>query len=235
MGRPALGVVGGMMWRSVLVGLTVVSPACARTHALAKGSGPPDAGLPVVDAATAAVESSVDDPCAGPGDTSKRTDLTCADRKAWYARLGWPSDCEDAYTPIHGEAAIAFYEVGSARTLLGVECASGAYQGYGVYFLLSEGDASGPVATPLRFRTYKTAKGDAIEPDTVVDLWGTVTFDRARKELIVHRRFRGLGDCGIWARYSFSTGAPVVTEMRAHPACDLKEANPLRWPRIAPP
>jgi len=45
-------------------------------------------------------------------------------------------------------------------------------------------------------------------------------FDRSRGELIVFSKFRGLGDCGIFARYVFLVDEPVLREFRVKTPCD---------------
>jgi hypothetical protein len=211
--------------------------AATETRPVADASSPIEAVPPLADASVAvAVEAGVD-PCQGVGHTEKRADLTCADRKAWFRRIGWSTDCEAAYdaTVKPWTAGIEFFPLRARRTLLKVICAPGAYQGYANYFMIDAEDRGAGRLEPLRFRTYESPDGGVLKPIVVTDLWGNETFDEVRKELVVHNRYRGPGDCGTLARYAFPGEQPVLVEMRAHPVCDERETDPDRWPRVKLP
>ena len=209
-------------------------PASAAVDAAAARAKPMS-----VDAGSAAVTvgAAPADPCEGPGDLTKRDDLTCADRKAWYRRIEWSSECEDAYerTAIRGSAGITFHGIGGGRSVLMVVCTLGAYQGYASYFLLDGKHGGAQAFEALRFRSYLSPRDGILKPVVVTDLWGNAEFDDARAELVVHNRYRGPGDCGLLTRYGFPGGHAVVVEVRAHPVCDGKETDPAKWPRVSPP
>jgi len=78
---------------------------------------------------------------------------------------------------------------------------------------------------------------------TVTHLSGRA-FDRPRGELIAFTKFRGMGDCGIFARYGFRNGDPVLTELRVKTTCDGRfiyqvsgndPPSPTRWLAITAP
>ena len=177
--------------------------------------------------------------CAGPGDATKTKDLTCADRKAWFAKLAWPKDCEEAYdaTAIRGSAAIEFHPMGSGRTIVAVQCTLGAYQGYSVYVLVEEprGPDAAPKATLLSFRTYEAPSDNVLRRITTTEVWGMADFDDAKHELTVWNRYRGPGDCGLLTTYGFANGQPYVKTMRGKNVCDGNFVDPAAWPRVAPP
>jgi hypothetical protein len=207
-------------------------------------SVPVDAGIarvvPIsVDAGTTVVtvDATPADPCEGPGDLGRRDDLTCADRKAWYRRIGWSSECEKAYdtSAIRDSAGITFHGIGGGRSLLVVVCTLGAYQGYANYFVLGGKHGGARPFEALRFRSYVSPRDGLLNPVVVTDLWGDAEFNDAHEELVVHNRYRGPGDCGLLTRYAFPGGHAVVVEIRAHPVCDGKETDPGKWPRVSPP
>ncbi|MBM4284312.1 MAG: hypothetical protein FJ128_03535 [Deltaproteobacteria bacterium] len=58
----------------------------------------------------------------------KKRDLTPEDRKAWYAILKWPQECEQAYdTAGVGAESLVFWELEPKKYLVQATCAGGAY------------------------------------------------------------------------------------------------------------
>ena len=127
--------------------------------------------------------------------------------------------------------------------LVEMYCGAGAYNPLKIYVLYDE-TKSPATAKLLRFPYYPF--GSLSDPDHAPPLtWKTVlisrAFNRRRGELIVFAKFRGLGDCGIFARYVFPGDEPVLREFRVKMACDNRLAyavlsndppSPKGWRRI---
>lgn len=231
--------------RILLAGVVVVmvagcrSPGAARSGKASPGAStaPPARPAPPASPDFDATSAIATDPCAGTGDLEKRDDLTCADRKAWYRRIGWSNECEDAYArSLEAMPAIQFHDLGRGRHALEVTCTLGAYQGYALWFTWTDpADGGPPSFRGLEFPTYEVPDDRHMKAARVIELWGDAEFDADRKELRVVRRFRGHGDCGLLARYAFPDSRPRVVEMRVKNRCDGKIVPPEAWPRVAPP
>jgi len=219
-----------------------LAPSVMATAGPSLGAVPADSAssLSATPSAVPAVSAAVQvDPCAGPGDATKTTDLTCADRKAWFAKLAWPQECEHAYdaTGIYGIPSIEFHAIAKGRYIVAVQCTLGAYQGYSIYLLYQEPrDASAaPKAKLLSFRTYVAPRDNVLERTSTSELWGQAEFDDAKQELTVWNRYRGPGDCGLLTTYGFTNGQPYVKTMRGKNVCDGQFVDPAAWPRVPAP
>ena len=61
-------------------------------------------------------------------------------------------------------------------------------------------------------------------------------FDSTTKQLRVLDKFRGLGDCGLQATYSFSKGQPELTLLQGKLNCDGKaSSSPRQWKKLPLP
>ena len=144
------------------------------------------------------------------------------DRTAWRQLLKWSNDCEESFQATgSGRSGIQSFPLTGDRRLIEVACAAGAYQGSQEYFLLH-----GSAARPLKFRVVEDGKlKDATE------ITGLAEFDVKTGELKVHNRYRGLGDCGSYAIYTFPGDEARVKELREKAECDGEGAeHPERWP-----
>lgn len=164
--------------------------------------------------------------------------LTPADRKAWREIVGWPDECEEAFQATAGSTGdnpgLEFFELGGGRRLVKVLCAGGAYQPSQVFAVV---DASGPKPSGkvLTFDVYESPDDDKLEKTRAQELWGLADFDARTRQLKVHNRFRGPGDCGTLATYDFEGGEARLKELRADTRCDGKGAeNPERWKTVTP-
>ena len=164
--------------------------------------------------------------------------LTPADRKAWREIIRWPEECEEAFAATAGragdDAGLEFFELGEGRRLAKVLCAGGAYQPSQVFAIVHEAGAT-PSAKVLAFDVYESPEDDKLEKTSATELWGLADFDARTKQLKVHNRFRGPGDCGTLSTYGFDAAGPVLKELRADTLCDGKGAeNPERWKKVTP-
>jgi hypothetical protein len=115
-----------------------------------------------------------------------------------------------------------FLPLRPGKFLIEMHCGSGAYNPLNAYVLYDE-IKSPATAKLLRFPYYPF--GSSGDPDHVPPVvWKRVlsgrAFNHRRGELIVFAKFRGFGDCGVFARYAFPDDEPVLREFRVKTACD---------------
>lgn len=157
---------------------------------------------------------------------------TAADRAQWRERLRWPSECEESFAAGgRADAGITLYPLAGGRTLAEVACAMGAYQGSQMYFLID-----GAKQTPLLLPTYEAGgpEGRTLTAKREAEVAGSAEFQSG--ELRVLNRYRGPGDCGSYAVYTFRDAGPVLKEFRAKVECDGEGAeHPEKWPVVNQP
>ncbi|MBW0005589.1 MAG: DUF1176 domain-containing protein [Hyphomicrobiales bacterium] len=115
-----------------------------------------------------------------------------------------------------------FLPLSPGKFLIEMDCGGGAYNPLKAYLFYRE-TKSLTAGKLLRFPYYPFGSSSA--PEHVPPLiWKTVisarAFNRRRGELNVFAKFRGLGDCGTFARYVFPGDEPVLREFRVKTACD---------------
>ena len=164
--------------------------------------------------------------------------LTPADRKAWREIIRWPEECEEAFAATAGSsgdyAGLEFFELGGGRRLVKVLCAGGAYQPSQVFAVVNEAGAT-PSAKVLTFGVYESPEDGKLDKTSATELWGLADFDARTKQLKIHNRFRGPGDCGTLSTYAFDDAGPVLKELRADTLCDGKGAeHPEQWKKVTP-
>lgn len=230
---------------SLMLALTVLVVACAPQRedaAQGKANGSASATEAGVKVETAAVSQT--SPTPTPTTAARASlpptagKLKPADRKAWREIIGWPEECEEAFQGTAGSAGdnagLEFFELGEGRRLVQVLCAGGAYQPSQVFAVVDETGAK-PSAKVMTFDIYESPDDDKLEKTTAQELWGLADFDARTKQLTIHNRFRGPGDCGTLATYGFEGGTPQLKELRADTRCDGKGAeNPQQWKKITP-
>lgn len=142
------------------------------------------------------------------------------DRAGWRKLLNWSNDCEESFQATSsGRSGIQSFALAGDRKLIEVSCAAGAYQGSQEYFLLDERRV-----LPLTFTTVED--GNLREAK---ELTGLATFSSGL--LTVHNRYRGPGDCGSYAVYTFSSNGAQLKELREKAECDGEGAeHPEQWP-----
>ena len=161
--------------------------------------------------------------------------ITFEGRKAWRRELNWPQSCEESFTPPDEKSGgITFHLLSGKRYLVRIVCTTGAYQGYQLYYSYDEGVV--PAASkPLTFMSYEATgeSGTKLTRVETTEVWGLSEFDAKTRQLSVLNKFRGPGDCGIYATYAFDKGDVQLREFRAKPACDGRSASqPEQWPRL---
>lgn len=178
-----------------------------------------------------------------------RLERECA--TALSSVTGWPKapeECDYDYSEVffldlQSVPSPEFLPLRPGKFLVEMLCKLGAYNFRKIYVLYDE-TKSPAIAKLLRFPYYPF--GSESDPDDVPKLtWVTElsarAFNHRRGELIVFAKFRGLGDCGIFARYVFPEDEPVLREFRVKTACDHRLAyavlsndppSPKGWRRI---
>ena len=108
-----------------------------------------------------------------------------------------------------------------------------AYQPTNMYVWYDEG-TNPSQAKLLTFKTASSEDGKKIVWDEVTELAGLGDFNAEKKELSVTSKFRGVGDCGFFARYEIQNGAATLKEFRGKFQCDGKWQEPKTYERLSP-
>ncbi|MBM4782657.1 MAG: hypothetical protein GQE15_33695 [Archangiaceae bacterium] len=129
----------------------------------------------------------------------------------WSERCG---DLPDLKAASLGESVpVFFHALAPGRFVARVRCSSGAYNEQFLHFVWDERKpASG--AAPLQLLYFPFVDG------TVDPLVFTRDFDPAKKELLSFRKVTGDGSAGLYRRFSFDDGVPVLRESIEKPESD---------------
>ena len=171
---------------------------------------------------------------------AKKTELTVSDRAAWQKVLHWPAELEDQWrrsrtTSDAEQSGLVFHSLGRENYLVQIEVQESSYQPRYLFMYYSESGKA-----PARVLKFKTYEGD---DDDVNKVWtkllaeveGVAAFDATKKQLVVHTKGRGTGDCGSLVRYEITPTRAVPTEARVHACFDdysLGITDPNRWRRV---
>ena len=171
---------------------------------------------------------------------AKKTELTVSDRTAWQKVLHWPAELEDQWrrsrtTNDAEQSGLVFHSLGRGNYLVQIEVQESSYQPRYLFMYYSEAGKA-----PARILKFKTYEGD---DDDVNKVWtkllaeveGVPVFDATKKQLVVHTKGRGTGDCGSLVRYEITPTRAVPTEARVHACFDdysLGITDPNRWRRV---
>jgi len=171
---------------------------------------------------------------------AKKTDLTVADREAWQQVLHWPIDLEDQWrrsrsTNEPAQSGLVFHSLGRGNYLVQIEVQESSYQPRYLFMYYSESGKA-----PSRILKLKTYEGDddnvnKISTKLLAEIEGIPSFDSAKKQLVVHTKGRGTGDCGSLVRYEITPTRAIPTEARVHACFDdysLGITDPYRWRRV---
>jgi len=171
---------------------------------------------------------------------AKKTDLTVADREAWQQVLHWPVDLEDQWrrsrtTNEPAQSGLVFHSLGRGNYLVQIEVQESSYQPRYLFMYYSESGKA-----PSRILKLKTYEGDddnvnKISTKLLAEIEGIPSFDSAKKQLVVHTKGRGTGDCGSLVRYEITPTRAIPTEARVHACFDdysLGITDPYRWRRV---
>lgn len=172
----------------------------------------------------------------------KKTELKLADREAWQKILHWPDDLEAQWrrsrtTNDRDQSGMAFYNLGFGRYLVAIEVQESAYQPRYLFMHYTESPKSGTQARLLKVKTYERDDDEAgtVSSKVAIEVEGKVTFDDAKKQLVLFTLGRGTADCGSLVRYNITPTRTVPVEARAYGCYDdysLGITDPKKWPRI---
>lgn len=170
---------------------------------------------------------------------AKKTDLTVSDRAAWQKVLHWPAELEDQWrgsrtTNEPAQSGLVFYSLGHDNYLVQIEVQESSYQPRYLFMYYSE---SGKPSRILKLKTYEGDDDDVnkITTKLLAEVEGIPSFDPTKKQLVVHTKGRGTGDCGSLVRYEITPTRAVPTEARVHACFDdysLGITDPNRWRRV---
>ena len=171
---------------------------------------------------------------------AKKSELTVADREAWQKVLQWPVELEDQWrrsrtTNDRDQSGLSFHSLGEGNYLVQIEVQESSYQPRYLFMYYSESGKA-----PSRILKLKTYEGDdddvnKISTKLLAEVEGIPSFDSAKKQLVVHTKGRGTGDCGSLVRYDITPTRAIPTEARVHACFDdysLGITDPHRWRRV---
>lgn len=180
--------------------------------------------------------------CVGQAPRNK-TDLTVTDREAWQKILHWPMEFEDQWrrsrtSNDREQSGLVFHSLGKGNYLVRIEVQESSYQPRYLFMYYSESSKS-----PARILKLKTYEGDdddvnKISTKLISEVEGIPSFDAAKKQLVVHTKGRGTGDCGSLVRYEITRTRAIPIEARVHACFDdysLGITDPYRWRRLKRP
>lgn len=149
--------------------------------------------------------------------------VTRAERAGWREVLRWPESCEEGYREAYPEeetyGGVEFHRLGRGRYLVEVTCNGGGIQPSTV-FMLYDG------------RRARALKLKGFEGET--EVLALTRFTPRTRELLLMSKADAMGTCGLFVRYSFTTGLPRVVEARRQDDCGRPDGSPDtdRWPRV---
>jgi len=168
---------------------------------------------------------------------AKKTDLTVADREAWQQVLRWPAELEEQWrrsrtTNDREQAGLVFHSLGRGNYLVVIEVHESAYQPRYLFMHYAESGKS----RLLKLKTYeRDDESGVISTQLRFEVEGIPAFDAARKQLVLHTKGRGTGDCGSLVRYNIMPARAIPTEARVHACYDdysLGVTDPKRWAKV---
>lgn len=167
--------------------------------------------------------------------------LTTADREAWRRVLQWPDELEGQWkrsrfdhNSDHG--GLVFYKLNRNNYLAMITVHESSYQPRYIFMYYSPSSERPIPARLLKLKMYERDDDDGhVSGRLVTEVEGLATFDDAKKQLLVHTKGRGTGDCGSLVRYKITPIRAVAVEARVHACYDdysLGIVDPLRWRRV---
>ncbi len=124
------------------------------------------------------------------------------------------------------------YPIGNHQYLVELLCFMGAYQGNYEY-ILYEPNSQEDIKS-LTLETFDTDKLGKITKNHTELITGIPDYNSAEQTLTVFTKYRGLGDCGSFAKYKFSGKTFQIIEYRLKEKCDGQYLEPEQYSRIYP-
>jgi hypothetical protein len=168
----------------------------------------------------------------------KKSNLTRADRAAWYKVLRWPDEFEERWQQAHRNSepsysGLTFHELGGGQHLVEINVFPGGYQPIYIFMLYDERTARAGPGRLLRFKRFGEDARGRPAPVFETEIFGFPEFKARTRRLEIYSKSRGSGDCGSFITYRFAGGTPVVAEARERDCVDPPPdvIDPRRWPR----
>lgn len=156
-------------------------------------------------------------------------DVPLEDRAELRRHLVLPPTCD--HDSIAADAGLRLYPRGET-TVVAALCSSGAYNLVTAWFWI-EGAITHPKRiVRLRFDTWQF--GTPPRRAVVEFLAGHVHYDSSTATITVFTKARGMGDCGVWAKFVIASARAIPVEMRVKERCD-GESLPFDTWELMPP
>lgn len=142
----------------------------------------------------------------------------------WKKILRWGDFCYE------DRVSISVHELGMKKGLLEVTCMNGAYNFYSLYYHI---DKSKRLFTAklLQFEYFrKEDESPRILRHLTFLQYGSVGFDKKRREISNYHKYVGTGQCGWEAIYRIVKGKSVLKSMKAQWNCEAGlRGNDPKW------
>jgi hypothetical protein len=177
-------------------------------------------------------------------------DLNTQDRLKWKTVLNWCDECDERAKPLTQsydgiDGGILTYPIGSNQYIVDIQCYSTMQQCEHLYYKVTEhaGTIKSRLLVLEQFYFFP-AKGSAtdgiVEPENdpqgeFVRFTDSLTYglteipDKSVPLLVMERRYRGVGGCGLYTVYDVSGDCPKVIEFRAKLFCSTESPMPEEW------
>jgi hypothetical protein len=181
-----------------------------------------------------------------------RYDLTVEDRLLWRSVLRWCDECEERSKPApehtdQRRGDIVVYALKEGQYIVAVGCAMSMQQGELIFYKVTDhGDTIESRLLPLEQFYFIS---DVKQPDhgpraTVYQefeqkgrfirftdplIYGITRVDKEKNQLVIEKRYRGMGGCGLLTIYDVSGDCPKVVEFRGKTYCSANYVPPDKW------
>lgn len=181
--------------------------------------------------------------------------LTTQDRLMWKSVLNWCDECDERARPFtesneKKDGRIFVNPMGSNQYIVDIHCYSPMHQSEHIYYKVTEhSDTIESQLLILEQFDYFPAEGEigsGIEEPTeepkgeFIRFYDSLTYgltlisEKNKKHLIVERRYRALGGCGLYTVYDVSGDCPKVVDFRARPYCSANIVPTEKWKSYPP-
>lgn len=190
--------------------------------------------------------------------SDKEPYLTVQDRLLWKSVIHWCDECEERakrFRERWGDlgdvdeslGGISVYPLNENQYIVDVECAASMQQSEHIYYKVTEHpETIESRLLPLeQFYVVHTESpdDDDVEPDPSKErvrkdrfikftdplIYGSTMVDQKKKLLIVEKRYKGVGGCGLLTTYDVSGDRPKVVEFRGRMNCFADYVPPQKW------
>lgn len=181
-------------------------------------------------------------------------ELTVQDRKLWKSVLKWCDECDErakGYMTRWGSfdesyGGIYTYHLSANQYVVDIQCSMTMQQSEHIYYKVTEHpDTIESRLLPLEqfyFIDDPNSSEDGY-PDPFIEriqkgefirftdplIYGLTQVDQKKKHLIVEKRYRGMGGCGLLTIYDISGDRPRVVEFRGKTYCSANNVPPWKW------